>query len=148
MIGRLNKQVLRLDITMAVAESVDIGEGAEGLVCIELDQDYRHLLLHLVVVLEDAIDSFWHIVHHNIQIDLILLVTLSVERMLQLNDIGVRQLLHDLQFTILVALVLVNLLDSDLLTVRALSRRLENDAKGAIADHSVRIVCTVHLVLK
>ena len=148
MVSRLNKQVLRLDIAMAVAESVNVGKGTEGLIGVEFDEDDRHLLLHFVVMFEDAVDGFWHVVHYDVQIYLILLVTLSVESVLQFDDVRMGELLHDLQFTILVALILVDLLDRDLLTIRALPGRLKDNTERAITDDSVRIVRTVHLMLE
>ena len=73
MILRLYKQVLRLDIPMAVAERVDVGQCTESLISVELDKDHWDRLLHLIVVLEHAVNCLWHVVHHDVQIDLVLL---------------------------------------------------------------------------
>ena len=73
MILGLYKQVLRLDIPMAVAERVDVGQCTESLISVELDEDHWHRLLHLIVVLEHAVNCLWHVVHHDVQIDLVLL---------------------------------------------------------------------------
>ena len=78
-------------------------------------------------MLEDAVDCFWDIVHHDIQIDLVLLqkikreldgrligtylITLGVESVLELDDVRVAELFHDLEFAVLIPLILVNLLD-------------------------------------
>ena len=52
---------------------MDIGEGSERLISIQLDQERWNGLLHLVVVLEHAIDRLRYVVHYHIQIYLILL---------------------------------------------------------------------------
>lgn len=105
------KQVLRLDITMTVAKRVDVGKRAEALIGVQFDQKDGYGLFHLVVVFEDAIDSLRDVVHHYIQINLILLVTLRVECMLELDNIRVLQFFHNLKFTVFVSLILVNFLD-------------------------------------
>ena len=46
----IQQQVLRLDITMANSLRMDIGEGAEQLVDIQLDLEYGHGGLHLVEI--------------------------------------------------------------------------------------------------
>ena len=58
---------------MTIAERVDVGKGSEGLISVQLDQERRNGLLHLVVVFEDAVDCLGDVVHHHIQIYLILL---------------------------------------------------------------------------
>ena len=58
---------------MTIAERMDVGKGSEGLISVQLDQERRNGLLHLVVVFEDAVDRLGDVVHHHIQIYLILL---------------------------------------------------------------------------
>ena len=58
---------------MTIAERMDVGKGSEGLISVQLDQERRNGLLHLVVVFEDAVDRLRNVVHHHIQIYLILL---------------------------------------------------------------------------
>eukprot|EP00356_Strombidium_inclinatum_P006644 CAMPEP_0170495270 /NCGR_PEP_ID=MMETSP0208-20121228/15111_1 /TAXON_ID=197538 /ORGANISM="Strombidium inclinatum, Strain S3" /LENGTH=132 /DNA_ID=CAMNT_0010771433 /DNA_START=616 /DNA_END=1011 /DNA_ORIENTATION=- len=129
---RVYKQVLGLYVSVADTEGVNISQGSEGLVGVELDEDDGHLLLQLVVVLQDAEHRLGHVVHHHVQVDLVRLVALRVEGMLQRDDVGVVEFFHDLQLAVLVALVLVDLLDGDLLVV-LVDCRLEDDAEGAIA---------------
>ena len=110
---RVYKQVLRLDVAMAVAQGVDVGKRTEALIGVQFDQKDGHWLLHLIVVFQYAIDCLWDVVHHDIQINLILLVALSVKCVLELDNIRVLQLLHYLKFTVLVSLILVDFLDGD-----------------------------------
>lgn len=110
---RVYKQVLRLDVAMAVAQGVDVGKRTEALIGVQFDQKDGHWLLHLVVVFQYAIDRLRDVVHHDIQINLILLVALGVKCVLELDNIRVLQFLHDLKFTVLVSLILVDFLDGD-----------------------------------
>ena len=45
---------------------MDVRECAEALVCVQFDEKNRHRLLHLVVVLEDTVDSLGDVIHHNV----------------------------------------------------------------------------------
>lgn len=110
---RVYKQVLRLDVAMAVAQGVNVGKRTEALIGVQFDQKDGHWLLHLVVVFQYAIDRLRDVVHHDIQINLILLVALGVKCVLELDNIRVLQFLHDLKFTVLVSLILVDFLDGD-----------------------------------
>ena len=110
---RVYKQVLRLDVAMAVAQGVNVGKRTEALIGVQFDQKDGHWLLHLVVVFQYAIDRLRDVVHHDIQINLILLVALGVKCVLELDNIRVLQFLHDLKFTVLVSFILVDFLDGD-----------------------------------
>ena len=136
---RVHQQILWLDVSVANTESVNVSEGPERLVSVQFDQDHWYLLLHLVVVLEDSEHSLRHVVHHNVQVDFIWLITLSIERMLERDHVGVIELLHDLQLSVLVSLVLVHLLDGYSLTV-FIHGGLEDDSEGAIADNTVSVI--------
>jgi len=58
------------------------------------------------------------------------------------------QLFHYLKLTILITFVLIHLFNGNLLAIRSLPCRLENDTKGAISDDSVRVVgAIVHRML-
>ena len=92
---------------------MDVRECAEALVCVQFDEKNRHRLLHLVVVLEDAVDSLRDVIHHYIKVYFILFVTLGVKGMLECDDIWVLQLFHDLQLSVLISFVLVHLLNSN-----------------------------------
>ena len=58
---------------MTIAERVDVGKGSEGLIGVQFDQERRNGLLHLVVVFKNAVDRLGNVVHHHIQIYLVLL---------------------------------------------------------------------------
>ena len=111
MVLRIYKQILWFDVSMTIAKRVNIRQCPETLICVEFDEKNWHRLLHLVVVLEDAVDRLWDVIHHNIQIDLVLLVSLRVKRVLERDHIRVLKFLHDLQLAILISLVLIHLLN-------------------------------------
>ena len=75
------------------------------------------MLLHLIVMLEDPKNGLRYVVHDHIQVNLIWFVTLSIERMLKCDNIWVIKLFHDLQFSILVPLVLIHFFDGYLLAI-------------------------------
>jgi len=67
------KQVLRLDIAMAVSKGVNVGKCAECLISVQFDQEHGHLLLHFIVVLQNSVHSLWNVLHNHIQIYFVLL---------------------------------------------------------------------------
>jgi hypothetical protein len=124
---------------MANTKSVNISQSSESLISVQLYENHGYLLLHLIVVFKDSKDGFWHIVHDDIEINLIWLVSLRIESMLQSNNIGVIQLLHDLELSVLIPLVLINLLDSHLLVVFVYGG-LEHHSEGTVSNDSVCII--------
>lgn len=67
------KQVLRLDIAVAVSKGVNVGKCAECLISVQLDQKHGHLLLHFVVVLQYSVHGLRNVLHNHIQIYFVLL---------------------------------------------------------------------------
>jgi len=96
---------------VADSECMQIGERSKALVYVKFDEEHRYGLFHLAIVFQNSIDGLWHVVHHNIQINLVLLLTLGVKGVSQRNDIGVEKLSHDLKFAVLVPLILIHFLD-------------------------------------
>jgi hypothetical protein len=89
---------------MADPESVDISQGPESLVSIELDQDQWHLFTLFFVVMNDSEHSLGYVVHHQIKIYRLLL-SMREECLPQRYYIGMIQLFAQLQFSTLVPLV-------------------------------------------
>jgi hypothetical protein len=71
--ARIKQKVLRLDVTMADALRVNIRQGAEKLVDVELHLENRHGRLHLVEVTRSAVNSLRNELEHEIEIHLIFL---------------------------------------------------------------------------
>ena len=118
---------------------MNISQGFKSLVSIELHQNYRHILLHFVVVFEDAEDRLWNIVHYHVEVNLIRLITLSIKCMFQRYHIWMDKLFHDLELTIFIALVLIHLFNSNLLII-FIDRCLKNYTEAAIANNSIGVV--------
>lgn len=53
---------------MNYTERVNVGKRPVCLVGIQLNEEVRYRLLHLIVVLKHPVDSFWDVVHYNVQI--------------------------------------------------------------------------------
>lgn len=64
-------------------------------------------------MLKNSVNGLWHVVHDHIQVNFILLFSLSVKRVSERDHVRVEEFTHDLQFPILVSLILVNFLDCD-----------------------------------
>jgi hypothetical protein len=138
-------QVLRLDVSVANAEGVDVGERAEDLVHIQLDIEHGDGLLELGVVPRGTVDRFGHEFEQQVEKDLVLFLAVRVEEVFERYDVGVVDKAHNLQLAVLEALVLQHLFDGHR-WVRALEQlRLEHDAKGPIANDFVASVRDVFL---
>ena len=135
----INQQILRLNVSVANTKRMDVSQGPESLVGVQLNEDHGHLLLHFVVVLQDPEHGLRHVVHYYVQVDLIVLVALSVERMLQSYYVRVIELLHYLQFSVLVSFVLVHFLNGYLLRV-LVHGGLKHHAERSVSHNSIGVV--------
>mmetsp|Transcript_18818 Transcript_18818/g.37965 ORF Transcript_18818/g.37965 Transcript_18818/m.37965 type:complete len:287 (+) Transcript_18818:456-1316(+) len=135
----VDQQVLRLDVTVADSHCMNVGTCATHLVGVELYEYLRHRLLHLIVVLHDTVDGVGTVLHDHVEVRLTWLLAGGVERMLELDHVGVSQLLHDLQLTVLVALVLVHFFDRDRLAGLH-HLRLVHDPEGTASQDALGIV--------
>lgn len=113
---------------MADALCMDVGEGATKLVNVQLDEEHGDGLLLLGVVTRDTVDGLWNVLKDKVKIDFILLVTGEVEEVLEGTDVGMVEDLHDLQLTVLEALVLKDLFNGNSF-ICALFSCLEDDAE-------------------
>ena len=85
------------------------------LIHIEFNINQRHPLVHLIVMFNNTVNSFWHIFKHQIEVKLFL-ISHWAEVMLQAYNIWVIKNLHCLQLTVLVSHILKNFLYSYSLT--------------------------------
>lgn len=117
---RVQQQILGLDVAVADALGVYVGEGAEELVDVELDFQDGHGGLHLVEIPRGAVDGLGDVLLHEIEVDLVLLpqpdqyplargggrvgthsLTIRVVECLELDDIWMSDDTHDLQLAVL-----------------------------------------------
>lgn len=121
--GRVEKQVLRLDVAVAYALRMNVGQRSEKLVDVQLDLEDRHGRLHLVEESRGSVDSLGNKLLYQIQVHLVFLqssqqsdatspdegaswgfahaLSIRVVECLQLYDVRVSDDTHDLQFAVL-----------------------------------------------
>lgn len=73
------ENILRLDVSVTDSFGVDVGDGSQQLVAVEFDNQVGHHLLHLQVVLHDAVGRILDIVHNYVEVYFIRLITVSVK---------------------------------------------------------------------
>lgn len=142
---RVNKEVLRFDVSMADTESMNVSQGSEHLVSVEFDEELRDALLHLDIVSHHSVNSLRNVIHDYIEIDFVLLVSSGVKGMLHLDDVGVEQLFHDLQFSVLIPLVLIHLFDGHSLSSLGDSCLVDNTER-TVTDYSLSVISQGGLV--
>lgn len=143
----VNKQILRLDISVANTQRMDISQGPEHLVGIHLYQKDGNALLHFDIVPHNSINGLWDVIHDYIEVYLIGLISTCVEGMLHLDNIGMEQFLHNLKFSVFISFILVDLLNGDDFTGLRNSC-LVNDSKGSVSNNSFSIICYTCLKTK
>jgi hypothetical protein len=67
---RINENILWLDVSVAYAKCVNVGNRPHELVSIEFDKKRWNHLFHLEIVLHDFVDSLGDVVHDNVEINL------------------------------------------------------------------------------
>ena len=71
--GRVEEEVLRLDVAMADADRVDVHERAQQLVHVQFDLEHGHGLLELSIVAACAIHGFRNIFENKVEIHFVFL---------------------------------------------------------------------------
>jgi len=137
--GGVYEDVLGLDVSVADALGVDVGNGSEQLVGVHFDEQVGNHLLHLQVLFHDAVRRVGNEIHHYVQVHLLGLVSVRVERLAHFHAVRVMQHLQNLQLTIFVALVLENLLDRDSFPGLG-NRGLEHHAERSVSDNFLSVV--------
>ena len=84
----ITQNVLRFDVSMANSLGMDVGNGPHQLICVDLHNERRDHLFHLEVLFHYSVSRVGNIIHDNIQIDFIRLVTISIETLTHFNTIG------------------------------------------------------------
>jgi hypothetical protein len=108
---RIDEQVGRFDVPVADTHGVDVGEGTEQLIGVELHKDLGDELSLLLYDFERTLHCFRYIFHHDVQVVFISFFSLREKSILQLNNIAVIQLLHNEHLPILVPHILEHFLD-------------------------------------
>lgn len=143
---RINEDILRLDVSVTNTLGVNIRNRAKQLVAVKFNEQVRHHLLHFEIVLHHAVRCVLNVVHHNVEINFIRLLTVGIERLAHFDTIRVMQHFQDLQFAVLVSLVLEHLLDRHSFSSFR-NRCLEYHAERSVTDDFLGIV-SERLLLK
>jgi len=131
---------------MAYAYCMDIGNRPQHLVWVELHNEAWNDLLHFEVLLHHFVDCIGDKVHHNVQIYLIWFVTVSVEVLPHLYTVRMVQHFQNLQFSILIPLVLEDLLYCHCFSSFSYNSFKDNP-KGAISNDLLSIISKTLLLL-
>lgn len=131
---RVEQQVLRLDVSVTNALRVNVGQTAEQLVHVQLDEHDGNALLALGVLSGHLVDGLGDVFQHEIEVNLVLLLARRVEEILELDNVAMLQTPHDLQLSVLEPFVLQHLLDGHHFA-RVAQLGLVNHAETTIADH-------------
>ena len=111
MAAHITKDVLGLDITMADALCMNISNASHQLVWIKFNNQVGHLLLHFMELFHHSIRRVWDVVHHNIQVNFVWLISICVETLSHLYTVGMMQHFKNCQLSIFVPFVLEHFLD-------------------------------------
>ena len=83
--GRVEEEVLRLDVAMADADGVNVHERTEELVHIQLDLEHGHGLLELGIVPAGTVHGLWDVFEHKVEVHLIFLWPLGNQSAVRLR---------------------------------------------------------------
>ena len=90
--GRVNQNVLRLDVSMTDTLRVNICNRSEQLVRVDFDKQVRDHLLHLQILFHYPVGCIRDVVHDHIQINFVFLISTCVERLAHFDTVWVMQL--------------------------------------------------------
>lgn len=124
---------------MAYTNGVDVRDGSYQLIGVEFNQQRWHHLFHLHVLLHHSVESVRDKVHHHVEVDLLGLFAVSIEELTHFDTVRVMKSLQNLELTVLIALVLKHLFNSNSLAGFS-DGRLEHDAEGAVSHNFLRVV--------
>lgn len=140
------QNILRFNVSVADTNGMNVGNRSNELIRIEFDEKRRNHLLHFHVLLHDSVQCVGNKIHHHVQIYLIWLLSVCVEELTHLDAVGMMKSFENLEFTVLVALILEHFFNSHCLT----SFRnccLEYDTERTVSNNFLRIVSqTLHNV--
>lgn len=138
--GRIDQDILGLNVSVADADCVDVGDTPQQLVCVELNQERRNCLSHLEVLLHNSVYCLRNKVHHHVQIDLVRFLTRCVEGLSHLDAVRVFEHFQNLQLSVLVSLVLENLLDGNSFSCFC-NCGFEDNSERSVANNFLGIIC-------
>ena len=97
-------------------------------------------MLHFQILLHHFIEGIWNVVHNNIEVDLVRLIAISIERLLHFYTVRMAEHFKDSQLSIFVSLILKYLLNCNRFPSFSDSSLID-DSKRSIANNLFSIVC-------
>lgn len=85
----VTQNILWLNVSVANSLGVDVGDRPHQLVGVKLNNKVGNLLLHFMELFHYSVSGVWDVVHHDVQVNLIGLVSVGVETLSHLNAVGV-----------------------------------------------------------
>lgn len=132
---RVDQQVGRLHVSVQDFQAFDVCQSPQQLVGQHLREHRWKLFAHLMVVLEYFVQCRRDEVHHDVEVDLLLVVLVSGEEVRVYADhVDVVELDRNREFAVPALRVLVDLLDGHSLEALDVVA-LEDRAERALADH-------------
>eukprot|EP00042_Codosiga_hollandica_P047769 m.523355 g.523355 ORF g.523355 m.523355 type:complete len:537 (-) comp57523_c0_seq15:1321-2931(-) len=130
----IDEKILRLDITMAHANRVNVCQSTEGLVDEGLDVENWNWSASFGVLALVLIQRLRNKLQNQVQVHLVFLCAGGIEVILELDDVPMIEHAHDLKFAVLEARVLQNFLDGDGLS-GGNKLGLEHQAERSVPNH-------------
>lgn len=73
---------------------MNVSQSPKALVGIKFNENHWNFFFALIIVFENSEHCFLHVIHDNVEVDLIFFVALCVECMSQLNHIWMLKFFH------------------------------------------------------
>jgi len=122
------KDILRLNVSVTDALGLNVSYRPHELVGVKLNNKVGHHLLHFQILLHHSVGCVWDVVHYDVQIHFVGLVSVRVKRLPHFYAVGVVQHLQDCELSIFVSLVLKHFLDGDCFSGLC-NRRFKHDSE-------------------
>lgn len=140
MVGRINQQILWLDVSVHEALEVHVRQASQKLVRVQFHKEWVHWLLQLLKRIDDSLYGHRNIVHDDIQDAAEAQRTLLEVCMMKFYNVHMVHFSMDLELTILLLPILLLPLDGNDASFVALVRHgsHEHDCKGTLCYFLLR----------
>ena len=89
------QNILGLDVSVANSFSMNISNRSHELIRVQFDDKVWNLLLHFEVLFHHSVGCIWDVVHDDVQIDLIGVVTIGIKALSHLHTVRMVEHLED-----------------------------------------------------
>lgn len=113
---------------------MNVSQSSEHLIRVNFSQSIRKLIIFFIIKSQNFIQSVRHVIHHQVQKNILRAFFLSKEKMMHFYTVWVVQFDHDLKFSVRVLWVLVYFFNCDFFFV-FFSLTLINNSKSSLPNH-------------